>query len=147
MALSIRFENACWTRWVSAQTTASPWTMKRMRCCRLLTEVVADVVDELAQVDAAKIEREIAGLDAAQLRQVVDQTLQPAQLPRHDPAKVMVVFLGEVSGVRFECFHGGSQACERCAYLMGKIGDEVTADLFQPFDCGHVDEQRHRRDF
>src|SRR5438128_11990026 len=99
----------------------------------LIGEVFDEIVDDAAQVDGTNVEREVAGFDATQLRDVIDEPFQAAELPGHDAPEMLIVFRREAPGIRLERLDRRVQPGERRAHLMRKIRNEVAADLLQAF--------------
>ena len=102
-----------------------------------------DLRDGLAQVDAARVDLELAGLDAGDVEQVVDELGEPVGRLQRDVDELELA-LGEVLVVgRLEQLDEALDRRQRAAQLVRRGGDEVALGLLQARALGDVAQRPH----
>ena len=108
----------------------------------VLPVALVHVVDELADVEGGFLHIFRAGLEPGQLEHVGDEPGEPLHLVEHDAVipHLHGVVLDHPVGKGLKKPPNGGQ---RCAQLVGDIGDVVPPHLLQVLDLRHVLEEAH----
>src|SRR5471032_1042298 len=107
-------------------------------------EIVTQILQQSSEIDGTARQRQLSRFDPVELGDVLNETLDPADLAQHDPPQLLFRIRRQRPLV--EALYGRAQTRQWCPHLVREVIEKIAADPLKPLDSGHVDEEGHGGD-